>query len=1150
MSNKNTIESQFEAVAGISAEKAGERDAPEGKYVFRTEWERQNFLSRMTKQDVLDAQAWIKEQRAKYPGTLESLFADYDRAVAKYAAEKWGVESETRTNLAGAKADRVVSDAGSAAVAALAGAEKAAKDAKRSAEKSGSFAENFDRTHAEKFRARLSAAAEAIDKLAAAEGLDAETKAKLEALSKFLREFAKNPTPANALAAQNAALALDANARFTQRKNDGKPDSLFGPITMAVVEKIAKIRSEVSDAPAAVNPNSPAGGTPSGSGSDVPPAPVKPGRPSAPAKPGRQPGAGSSPDAPKPSAPEAKENVPYANVLSAYESFMKLAKETDVFMAGARKSDAEIAKDRERLNASLAHLLQTMRAYEASGNRKDAIDWMKLNLSYYYSDDLSGVSAGLKKDLVLSQNLAIDLMDGKIDRLPSSEDEIMQTLESLKGTKIGELIGKRIEERMAAGEPVDLFQILSNPMVKGGWERAYEKVLEKNLAKLDRSIDEWTRKRSMLSETERKALDHLVDLRGKGGAFDFKATNRDQMWQMLKYGAAIGAGIAGSALVASGVGAMPGALLLSAAAGGAITTGGTMLARGSRYSLGEGAGEFAINTATFGLGGLLFRVANGARAVEFAAKAGTAGKVALYSVEGVGNVGIGVSADFLRANLQGEDLDLWNSVQQNLIWAALPFALRARGVKVPPEIAKDVQALNAEAQNIGYLQRLGRPVTGPLKKLAERAREVADKVKAKFPAKEIRPADAVPEARPMTSAEARNAIASDVVALRKEVADARSRIRWNRDLLKNPELNPVTRKKLENEIFTLENRVASLRKQIDGNVAYAPKKESTAPETAPARETSPSAVETPVAPVTPVPEVAANVSDARFLAVSKEFGSRLRKAGDTFEADGFSVARTTSGYELKTGNSVTRYDTLDDLAAGLSAQVKTPAARLEFLSKFANEKLQKRLVSLDRTEVGEGYRIVHENGKIAYQKKVGNGWEPVKAEAVPENVQANAAEAVFGSKALENLSGTMRAVAKNPESLASSQEKKSFVAMFGENAWISAIRKFEAKLAGLDAVRDSHGHAHGWRTHGIQKWILGERGSGFLKSLGWAGAGQLFVPSFNAFNTMSLEPFRELGRKDAEELLLYTLLFRYVSTGRALVYSITPLLADRVTTTK
>jgi hypothetical protein len=38
-------------------------------------------------------------------------------------------------------------------------------------------------------------------------------------------------------------------------------------------------------------------------------------------------------------------------------------------------------------------------------------------------------------------------------------------------------------------------------------------------------------------------VNHLRDIRGKGGMFDFTVQNREQMWQVLKYGSAIGAGI-------------------------------------------------------------------------------------------------------------------------------------------------------------------------------------------------------------------------------------------------------------------------------------------------------------------------------------------------------------------------------------------------------------------------------------------------------------------------------------------------------------------------------------------------------------------------------------------------------------------------------
>jgi hypothetical protein len=74
----------------------------------------------------------------------------------------------------------------------------------------------------------------------------------------------------------------------------------------------------------------------------------------------------------------------------------------------------------------------------------------------------------------------------------------------------------------------------------------------------------------------------------------------------------------------------------------------------------------------------------------------------------------------LRANLKNEDLDFWNSVQQNLVWAALPFALRMRQKNVPNEILQEAQAVNADLQGANTLSRLGKSPKAFLERIQER----------------------------------------------------------------------------------------------------------------------------------------------------------------------------------------------------------------------------------------------------------------------------------------------------------------------------------------------------------------------------------------------------------------------------------------------
>ncbi len=71
----------------------------------------------------------------------------------------------------------------------------------------------------------------------------------------------------------------------------------------------------------------------------------------------------------------------------------------------------------------------------------------------------------------------------------------------------------------------------------------------------------------------------------------------------------------------------------------------------------------------------------------------------------------------LRARLQNEDLDVWNSLQQNLIWAALPFALRMRGVRVPSEQLGDATQVNNLVQAATVQAALGKSPKTLLEKM-------------------------------------------------------------------------------------------------------------------------------------------------------------------------------------------------------------------------------------------------------------------------------------------------------------------------------------------------------------------------------------------------------------------------------------------------
>lgn len=360
-------------------------------------------------------------------------------------------------------------------------------------------------------------------------------------------------------------------------------------------------------------------------------------------------------------------------------------------------------------------------------------------------------------------------------------------------------------------------------------------------------------------------------------------------------------------------------------------------------------------------------------------------------------------------------------------------------------------------------------------------------------------------------AQQRKLSADAIRAARKEISVLKDKIRQHSELIKSPDIEPSVKKNLENEIFQFENEIARLNREINGHSAFALEKNS--------------GIDVPPA-IDPV--LAPEITDAKFKDFATALVGKLKKTGDKFEADGYSVVRNSDGYSVKIGDKTVVIDTPELVVKEITEQVFKPLSRVDFLSKFASDKLKERLSSLHRSDLGEGFRLTSENGVFGFEKKVGNGWEKVASKDVPETVQDKAGEMVFGNQVLAKAEGFMNRIAANPERLASEAEKKGFIAKFGEKSWIKAITTFEEKLAGQGAGgHDAHGHATAGRGK-IASFFFGEHGSSWGQSLGWGAATQLIGPAWGIVSGEGIDRFKKMGQDEAVDFLVETLLFRYV----------------------
>lgn len=415
----------------------------------------------------------------------------------------------------------------------------------------------------------------------------------------------------------------------------------------------------------------------------------------------------------KPDSRELSEDI--LGVQDAYNTFLKVAKDGDKWFSWLRNNEQDIITLRKNLTDAFNKFNEEIVKFVSKGWDIAKIQYMRYNIALYYGDNLEWVDADNQMDIVASQNILLDILWNKISKLPDTVDQIDATLTNLAKTnpQIADIISKKVAEQSARGESINLGLILSNPLVKWAWERAYDAVYGTYLAKLDNELDilKW-QKYDTLSDIQKKSLNQLRDIRGKGGIFDFTTQNREQMWQMLKYGSAVVAWVAVTALT-GGTASAP-MLALGATLGAGVTTTGMILAQGYHGSTKEVAWEFGINLLSFGWGAVIFKAASGAKALALAEKTS---RFVVYAGEWVANVWVGVWTDKLRAHLHGEDLDIWSSIQQNLIWAALPFAFRMKWWQVPKDILADAQTVDNLTQAAHVQATLWKPTKGIFEKM-------------------------------------------------------------------------------------------------------------------------------------------------------------------------------------------------------------------------------------------------------------------------------------------------------------------------------------------------------------------------------------------------------------------------------------------------
>ncbi len=321
--NKSTVQSQIEYFERALKESKSQDAYYDRRASFPDETSSNEAIRRPSEESIGKAREWIAVQRKDYPDSKEildlckrweELFDAYQKkmkaeraAIQAQGAEaraqmkagngkaspngvknfdggegRYGYRVDTGWGKKGGpapKAETVVVGADGTAAPADAKPDEGKPSetvvAQASAELSGDFPRQFNESHLKEFKDRIDKVIAKLAPLATEEGSkDVKNLAELRAISAALDAVLKNPDVAAVTKLQEAILAVLKDAKFTKGRNDGKPDGLFGPITMENLEKAVNLAKESADAQAV-----PAGSAPSatpGNAAPAAPAPTKP----------------------------------------------------------------------------------------------------------------------------------------------------------------------------------------------------------------------------------------------------------------------------------------------------------------------------------------------------------------------------------------------------------------------------------------------------------------------------------------------------------------------------------------------------------------------------------------------------------------------------------------------------------------------------------------------------------------------------------------------------------------------------------------------------------------------------------------------------------------------------------------------------------
>lgn len=183
-----------------------------------------------------------------------------------------------------------------------------------------------------------------------------------------------------------------------------------------------------------------------------------------------------------------------------------------------------------------------------------------------------GVSNKHYRDSFTAEALLKGVLGAKLTtpNFPTQTD-IMKSLDANTKTLITTMLNAKVQQ----GKTFDqaLGETLSNPTIKGAWDKVYDSSFAKYERDMISAIGKLDKK--SLTAQEISSLNQLKDMYGTTGWLDLKDRNKVKMVLGRDQLLAVGLGIAGAVFTATAVGSVAGVPMMMAAsalAGGALTT--------------------------------------------------------------------------------------------------------------------------------------------------------------------------------------------------------------------------------------------------------------------------------------------------------------------------------------------------------------------------------------------------------------------------------------------------------------------------------------------------------------------------------------------------------------------------------------------------